>query len=86
MELITPESIRSLRQRLGLTQEQLAARLGCSTQAVSFWERGTRTPTGLYAQAMRRVFADTEALTSAPPEEPRSSPPAHPSGPPSAGR
>lgn len=83
---LTPEAIRGLRQRLGLTQEQLAARLGCSTQAVSFWERGTRTPTGLYAQAMRRVVADTEALTSAPPEEPRSSPPSHSSGPPSAGR
>ncbi len=54
-EPLTPERIRSLRRQLGLTQTAFAQRLGVSMQAVSFWERGTRTPTGLYAQAIRTV-------------------------------
>lgn len=56
---ITPESIKTARQRLGLTQAEFAARIGVSTQAVSFWERGTRTPTGLYATAVRAAISDT---------------------------
>ena len=72
---LTPDTVRALRQRLGVTQDQLAARLGCSTQAVSFWERGTRTPTGLYAAALRRLMAETDALTSVPPDASRPGPP-----------
>ncbi len=64
---LTPEVILQFRVRLDLTQAQYAERLGCSTQAVSFWERGTRTPTGLYAQAIRRLMAEAAALTSVPP-------------------
>lgn len=58
---LTPERIRSLRRQLGLTQAEFAERLGVSMQAVSFWERGTRTPTGLYARAIRSL--QREALT-----------------------
>ncbi len=74
---LTPDTVRALRQRLGVTQDQLAARLGCSTQAVSFWERGTRTPTGLYAAALRQLMAETDALTSVPPDASRPVPPSH---------
>ncbi len=38
------ENIRALRQRKGLTQEQVALQLGVSYQAVSKWENGTNTP------------------------------------------
>lgn len=38
------ENIRALRQRKGLTQEQVAQRLGVTYQAVSKWENGTNTP------------------------------------------
>lgn len=58
--LLTPAGVRGLRDRLGLTQARFAARLGASAQAVSFWERGTRTPTGLYAAALRRLAAEAE--------------------------
>ena len=54
---LTPESIRDLRKRLGLTQPQFAERIGCTSQAVSYWERGTRQPRGLYAMAIRRLMA-----------------------------
>lgn len=57
MEL-TPDVIKSARLRLGLTQAQFAERIGSSALAVSFWERGTRTPTGLYAAAVRRLIAE----------------------------
>ena len=38
------ENIRTLRQRKGLTQEQVAQQLGVTYQAVSKWENGTNTP------------------------------------------
>ena len=38
------DTIRHHRKRLGLTQEQLAERVGVSFQAVSKWECGTATP------------------------------------------
>jgi putative transcriptional regulator len=53
----TPEAVRDLRHRLGLTQTQFAARLGCSIQAVQHWEHGLRTPTGLYAAVLDRLVA-----------------------------
>jgi DNA-binding transcriptional regulator YiaG len=64
MRELTPETIKAARVRLGLTQTQVAARIGCSALAVSFWERGTRTPTGLYAKAVRELITDAEALST----------------------
>jgi DNA-binding transcriptional regulator YiaG len=61
MPELTPATIKAARQRLGLTQRQFAARIDCSALAVSFWERGTRTPTGLYAKAVRELVAEAES-------------------------
>ena len=38
------DSIKDLRQRLRLTQEELAASLGCSLGPVSRWETGRSSP------------------------------------------
>ncbi len=38
------EKIRGLRKRLGLSQEELAEKLGVSRQAVSKWETGSDIP------------------------------------------
>ena len=57
---VSPTAIRIARQRLGLTQVQLAERIGCTPIAVSYWERGTRRPTGLYARAVQAILAETE--------------------------
>jgi DNA-binding transcriptional regulator YiaG len=79
MPELTPETIRALRQRLGLTQAGLAERLGCTTQAVAFWEQGRRSPTGLYAREVRRLLAETETtdppgtISPLPPDSPASS-------------
>ncbi|MFN7948393.1 MAG: helix-turn-helix transcriptional regulator [Blastocatellia bacterium] len=41
---MTPETIRERRQRLKLTQGELAARLGVALNTVSRWENGLSTP------------------------------------------
>lgn len=57
------------RKRLGLSQEELAARLGVSRQAVSKWELGTSTPEPENIIALARIFGITtdELLMGQPP-------------------
>ncbi|HYO46154.1 MAG TPA: helix-turn-helix domain-containing protein [Gemmatimonadota bacterium] len=43
-EELVAVKIRSLRKRLGLTQRELAAKLGVYPKTVSRWERGLRRP------------------------------------------
>jgi len=38
--------VRALRAKVGMTQEQFAARFGFSTATLRHWERGDRTPHG----------------------------------------
>ena len=45
----------NLRRKLGLSQEQMAARLGVSTTTVRNWEHGRRAPTGLYRKALEAL-------------------------------
>ena len=40
------ERIRTLRRRLGLTQRELADRLGTRQQTISEWEKGMYKPRG----------------------------------------
>ena len=42
----SPRLIRSLRKRLGLSQQQLATAVGVSTVSVGLWEQGKTRPTG----------------------------------------
>ncbi len=45
MGVITmPISLAQLREEHGLTQEQLASKLGVARRAVGMWEQGLRTP------------------------------------------
>jgi len=43
---LTPEQVRDIRGRLGLSQKELAAKLGVSANSVSNWETGSTTPRG----------------------------------------
>lgn len=51
--LALSENIRRLRRAAGLSQEELAGRLGVSRQSVSLWEQGETNPTveNIYAMA-----------------------------------
>ncbi|MFO1200627.1 MAG: helix-turn-helix domain-containing protein [Burkholderiaceae bacterium] len=41
-----PVDVRALRARIGMTQEEFAARFGVSTATLRHWERGDRSPHG----------------------------------------
>ena len=50
------ETILTYRKRMGLSQEELAARLGVSRQAVSKWELGISTPDPGNIVALAKLF------------------------------
>ena len=49
------ESVKDLRRRLGVTQGQLARRLGVRQQTVSEWETGLYSPRGASVTLLRMV-------------------------------
>ena len=53
------ERVRALRERLGLTQRQLADALGVRQQTVSEWETGVYQPRGASARMLRIVAERT---------------------------
>ncbi len=61
---LTPDSIRAARQRAGLSQKQLAARLGTNQTSISRWERGAVRP------RLRRHRQELQSLirATAPPD------------------
>ena len=56
MENKLAENIRSHRKRMGLTQDQLAERLGITLGAVSKWERGSSEPDLSYIMDLAELF------------------------------
>lgn len=54
---MTAAELRALRDRLGMTQAALAARLGTMQGRVSDWERGTR-PVPVQVEAHLRTIAE----------------------------
>lgn len=65
------ERIYALRRQSGLSQEQLAEKLGVSRQTVSKWEGGLSTPELDKLQALSKCFGvSLDALTSEDPDVP----------------
>lgn len=50
------QKLKQLRLQAGLTQEQLAARIGVSSRTIKLWEHGTRTPSAVYLLALADCF------------------------------
>lgn len=55
--------IRAIRERLGLTQAQLAAALGCTQGNVSFYERGQMVPPDVAGRLIALASAQGHAIT-----------------------
>lgn len=80
------EKILCYRKKAGLSQEELAGRVGVSRQAVSKWELGDAAPEVDKLRALAREFGVTvdELLSEEAPREPEQAPPPRHS--PTAGR
>lgn len=56
MENYLAENIRNARKRMGITQEQLAERLGVTLGTISKWERGASEPEIIYLTGLAEIF------------------------------
>lgn len=54
--LLHPHEIRAARMSLGLTQQQLAAALGCASESISRWESGMVLQSRVYDRILRAFF------------------------------
>jgi len=59
---MTADEVRAVRARLGLTQRELAARLGCDRVTVARWETQRRALTGPAARLLRLLAERPELL------------------------
>ncbi|MFN3543997.1 MAG: helix-turn-helix domain-containing protein [Thiobacillus sp.] len=57
--------VAALRKRLGLTQEQFAARFGFSVATLRHWERGDRKPQGAALVLLNLIDREPEAVMRA---------------------
>jgi transcriptional regulator with XRE-family HTH domain len=68
---ISPRAVLSLREKLRVSQQELAARVGCSLSAVQFWEAGRSSPRGYRLRRLLELCPDQETrslFTDAPAE------------------
>jgi DNA-binding transcriptional regulator YiaG len=61
----TPKAVSGLRQALGLTQGELAARVGVTIGTVSHWETGRRIPSGSAAILLDFLQNEADRIASA---------------------
>ena len=52
------KEIKKMRKRLGLTQQELASKLGVSQQLVSYWETGQREPSEEHQELLAEYILD----------------------------
>jgi putative transcriptional regulator len=61
----TPEQVRALRAKLGLSQSQFALRFGFTIDTVQQYEQGRRRPSGPASTLLRVIEAEPEAVIRA---------------------
>lgn len=57
-----PVDVATLRHRVGMTQEQFAARFGVSVATLRHWERGDRKPRGPALVLLNLIHREPEAV------------------------
>ena len=60
-----PVDVKALRARVGMTQEQFAARFGFSAATLRHWERGDRTPRGPALVLLNVIERNPQAVIEA---------------------
>ncbi|MDN5871999.1 MAG: helix-turn-helix domain-containing protein [Nitrococcus sp.] len=60
-----PVDVVALRRRLGMTQEQFAARFGVSVATLRHWERGDRVPHGPALVLLNLIEREPQAVMRA---------------------
>jgi putative transcriptional regulator len=67
VKLYQPQKVdvSGLRDRLGFTQEQFAARFGFSVATLRHWERGDRSPNGAALVLLNVIDRDPRAVMQA---------------------
>lgn len=58
-QTITPDEIKALRKRAGLTQEEFAAEIGTTARTIHRWETG-QTPGRLATRALLQFQAELD--------------------------
>jgi putative transcriptional regulator len=61
----TPEQMRQMRNRLGLSQAQFARQFGLTLDTVQQYEQGRRRPSGPAATLLRVIEAEPDAVIRA---------------------
>ncbi len=61
----SPEQVRALRAKLGLTQAEFARRFGFTLDTVQQYEQGRRRPSGPASTLLRVIEADPDAVERA---------------------
>lgn len=57
--------VKAVRDKVGMTQEQFAARFGFSTATLRHWERGDRSPRGPALVLLNVIERNPEAVMEA---------------------
>lgn len=57
--------VKAVRAKVGMTQEQFAARFGFSTATLRHWERGDRTPRGPALVLLNVIERNPQAVIAA---------------------
>lgn len=60
-----PVDVKAIRTKIGMTQEQFAARFGFSTATLRQWERGDRNPRGPSLVLLNVIKNDPKAVIAA---------------------
>lgn len=60
-----PDEARAIRIKAGISQEKLAARIGCSTRTLLNWEWGRVSPNPLMRPKYARVLSELRQATDA---------------------
>lgn len=60
-----PDDVKGIRQRLGLSQQQFAARFGFSVETIRNYEQGHRTPAGPARVLLRVIASEPDAVIRA---------------------